>query len=421
MGGLRVRGRRKLSGSVRPSGAKNAALPLLAATVLSSSVSTLHKVPAISDVQVMFSILEKLGARIRRLHTQPDGDTFQVDCRELVSSQIPESLTRQMRSSVFLLGPLVARFGHASISYPGGCVIGPRPIDLHLSGLQALGVQISERGGYIHASTQGLRGAEIHLDVPSVGATEHLMMTAALAEGRTVIYNAAREPEIVDLEKFLVGMGARVQGAGSYAIVVDGVDELAGTEHTLIPDRIEAGTYLLAGAITGGEVEVTGVIQEHLEVVLAKLRAAGAVITSHGNSLRLRQADPIRPTNIRTQPYPGFPTDLQNPFLSLMTLAEGTSVITETIWSNRFKVAEELRRMGADIQVEDRVAIVRGVPRLTGAEVRSAEDLRGGAALVLAALAADGESIVHGARYIDRGYGGFVEKLQQLGAFIERL
>lgn len=421
MEGFHIRGGQPLYGTVRPSGAKNAALPLLAASVLAPAVSILHHVPDISDVHVMFAILGKLGARIRRLHSGPGGDTYEIDCRDLTPVPVPGELTRQMRSSIFLLGPLAARFGQARVSYPGGCVIGARPIDLHIAGLRAMGVEIEERGGFINAYAPSLHGAEIHLDVASVGATEHLMMTAALARGRTVIYNAAREPEIADLQNFLVGMGARVAGAGSYTIVIDGVAGLSGTEHTLIPDRIEAGTYLMAGAITGGEVTVTGVIPEHLEVVLAKLRSAGAVTTRSGSDLTLRQAERLSATNIRTQPYPGFPTDLQNPFLVLMALAEGTSVITETVWGNRFKVVEELRRMGAQVQVEDRIAIVRGVPRLSGAVVRADEDLRGGAALVLAALAAQGESLVMGARYIDRGYSHLVEKLHGLGASIERV
>ena len=418
--GFRIRGGRSLSGTVWVSGAKNAALPVLAATVLAPAICTLHKIPDIRDIQVMFAILNELGARIQRQHRAPEGDTYTVDCRDLHSTDLPEALTRQMRSSVFLLGPLVARFGHARVSYPGGCVIGPRPIDLHLAGLRALGVRIEERGGFIEASAERLRGVDIHLDVPSVGATEHLMMAAAVAEGRTVIHNAAREPEIVDLQRMLVAMGARVRGAGSYSIIIDGVEELHGAEHTIIPDRIEAGTFLLAGAITGGEVCVTGVVPEHLEAVLAKLREAGASIRREADRLTLRQAGRPRATNIKTQPYPGFPTDLQNPFLALMSIAEGTSVITETVWGNRFRVVEELRRMGADVQTEDRVAIIRGVPQLSGAEVQSAEDLRGGAALVLAALAATGESRVLGARYIDRGYAHLAKKLRLLGADIER-
>ena len=422
MEGFIIRGGTPLAGEVRVSGAKNAALPLLAATVLASDRFTLRRVPVIRDVQVMTGILSDLGASVSRAADADDRPAvLHVDTRGLMSSDIPASLMRQMRSSIFLLGPLLARFGRARASYPGGCVIGPRPIDLHLRGLRALGARITERGGYIWATAERLQGADIHLDVPSVGATEQLMMAATLARGRSVIRNAAKEPEIVNLQQLLVAMGARVRGAGTDTVVIDGVEELHGAEHEVIPDRIEAGTFLIAAAITGGDVVVRDVVPEHFEAAVAKLREAGARVSKGADWVRVRQVGRPGPTNLKTQPYPGFPTDLQNPFLALACVAEGVSVISETIWGNRFKVAEELRRMGADIQTEDRVAIVRGCEALTGAEVRATDDLRGGAALVLAGLAARGESLVLGAACVDRGYEGIEAKLRSLGADIRRL
>lgn len=421
MQGFLIRGGRALSGSVRVGGAKNAALPLLAATVLSGGVFRFRRVPDIRDVRVMTGILRSLGGETTYHPAGPGGNSeLVVDTRHLEGTEIPETLMREMRSSIVLLGPLLARFGRATASYPGGCVIGPRPIDLHLRGLRALGAEIEESGGYIWARAGRLRGADIHLDVPSVGATEQLMMAATLAEGRTVVRNAAKEPEVVDLQRLLRAMGARVHGAGTDTVVIDGVDRLYPADHEVMPDRIEAGTLLLAGAVTGGEVEVQGVEPDHLAPVLAKLREAGADVQVGPDRVRLRQV--VRPvaTNVRTQPYPGFPTDLQNPFLALMCTAEGTSVIAETIWGNRFKVAEELRRMGADIQTEDRIAIVRGVAQLTGAEVQATDDLRGGAALVLAGLGARGETRVLGAGCVDRGYERLEERLQGLGADICR-
>src|SRR5690606_19127429 len=366
-------------------------------------------------------ILRRLGGEVDYHPAEADRDAeLVVDTTHLEHTEIPESLMREMRSSIVLLGPLLARFGRARASYPGGCVIGPRPIDLHLRGLRALGACIEEGGGYIWARAERLRGADIHLDVPSVGATEQLMMAATLAQGRTVVRNAAKEPEILDLQRLLRAMGARVEGAGSDTVIIDGVSRLQPAEHEVMPDRIEAGTFLLAGAVTGGEVEVDGVVVEHIAPVLAKLRETGAEIVVSPGRVRLRQGVRPRATNVKTQPYPGFPTDLQNPFLTLMCTAEGTSVIAETIWGNRFKVAEELRRLGADIQTEDRIAIVRGVAQLTGAEVQATDDLRGGAALVLAGLGARGETRVLGAGCVDRGYERLEERLQGLGADICR-
>lgn len=421
MQGFLIRGGRVLAGSVRVGGAKNAALPLLAATVLAGGVFRFRRVPDIRDVRVMAEILRRLGGEVDYHPAEADRDAeLVVDTTHLEHTEIPESLMREMRSSIVLLGPLLARFGRARASYPGGCVIGPRPIDLHLRGLRALGAHIEEGGGYIWARADRLRGADIHLDVPSVGATEQLMMAATLARGRTVVRNAAKEPEISDLQQLLRAMGARVHGAGTDTVVIDGVPRLRPADHEVMPDRIEAGTFLLAGAVTQGEVEVEGVVPEHMSPVLAKLREAGAHIEVAQQRVRLRQGGRPTATNVKTQPYPGFPTDLQNPFLTLMCTAEGTSVIAETIWGNRFKVAEELRRMGADIQTEDRIAIVRGVVELTGAEVQATDDLRGGAALVLAGLGARGETRVLGAGCVDRGYERLAERLQGLGAEIER-
>ncbi len=411
---LIIEGGRSLEGSVEVHGAKNAALPLLAGTVLSAGDCVFDGVPQLVDVAVMLEILEQLGAQVRR-----EGGTLTIAGGNVDRGEVSEGLVRRMRSSIFLMGPLLARLGRVVLSYPGGCAIGPRPIDLHLAGLAAMGARIHEDHGYIHARADRLVGAAIHLDFPSVGATENLMMAASLAHGTTWIRNAAREPELVDLANFLNAMGARVQGAGSDCVRVEGVRELGGVRHRPIPDRIEAGTLMAAAAITGGEVCLYRVRPEHLTAVTSKLREAGAAVEEAGDGLRLRGPDRPRATNLRTLPYPGFPTDLQPQMVALLSLAEGTSLVTENIFENRFGHVEELRRMGAQLATEGRGLTVQGVERLSGARV-VATDLRSGAALVLAGLAAQGRTVVEGVDHVDRGYQALEETLARLGARIRR-
>lgn len=408
---LAIVGGRPLKGTVRVHGAKNAALPILAASVLATGKCSIHDVPELTDIQVMLQILESIGSRVWR-----EGKTIHIDPSHLHRFEIPEHMMRQMRSSIFLMGPILARFGSVRISKPGGCTIGSRPIDLHLKGLKILGAEIEEKGGFIHCTAQRLRGDHIYLDIPSVGATENLMMAATLAEGMTTIGNAAREPEIVDLARFLNKMGARIQGAGEDTITIHGVNLLHATRHTIIPDRIVAGTLLLAGAITCGEISLSNVIPGHLGVVLTKLREAGVEIKVERDIINLRSRGEIYAVDrIQTAPYPGFPTDLQAPFMSLLTIAKGSSIISETIFEERFKHVSELRRMGANIRVDLRTAFVQGVPELTGASVE-ATDLRAGAALVIAALAAKGVSYINNVYHIDRGYERIEDVLKELGA-----
>lgn len=414
-----IRGGRRLVGRVRVSGAKNAVLPILAASLLTDQECVIRDAPQLKDVAVMIQILRRLGAEVD-LDTGGPEAAIRVRARDLTSAEVPEPLVRQMRSSVFLMGPLLGRMGRVRLSYPGGCAIGPRPINFHLQGLQALGAVISERAGYIEAEGADLRGTTVHLDEPSVGATENVIMAAVLARGTTVITNAAREPEIVDLASFLNSMGARVSGAGTDAVRVEGVGRLGGSDYRVIPDRIEAGTLLVAASITGGDVVLENVIPEHLKSPLAKLREAGAMVAVGSASVRLVGPDRPAAVDLKTMPYPGFPTDLQSQFMALLAVADGTSVITETIFENRFKVAAELRRMGAQITVDGRVAVVRGVPRLSGTVVEAMEDLRGGAALVIAGLAARGETVVEGIRHIERGYEVMDAKLRHLSARIWR-
>ncbi|MBE3584885.1 UDP-N-acetylglucosamine 1-carboxyvinyltransferase [Desulfofundulus thermocisternus] len=411
-----ITGGNPLQGSVRVSGSKNATLPILAACLLHGAPDIIRQAPALKDVETMCDVLEYLGARVKR-----EGDSIAVDTTHIHSVEVGEDLMRRMRASNLVLGPLLGRFHRVRISHPGGCNIGSRPMNLHLKGLRALGARIEEKFGYINVEADRLEGAEIHLDVPSVGATENIMMAAVLARGTTVIRNAAREPEIVDLQNFLNRMGARIKGAGTDVIRIEGVEHLESVEHTVIPDRIEAGTHLVAAAITGGEVTVTSVIPEHLEAVLAKLKEMGFQVEVGDDWIRLDARDMRpRPVDIKTLPYPGFPTDMQPQMMALACLAEGTSVITETIFENRFKHVSELLRMGADIKVEGQAAIVRGVKKLTGAPVM-ATDLRAGAALVLAAFAAENGSVIEGVEHIDRGYEKIEQKYTALGARIIRV
>lgn len=414
-----VRGGVRLRGQVRVNGAKNATLPILAACLLTPSECVVLDAPRLRDTAVMQQILTSLGARVDVECAGHPRRALVVRADVLNGHEVPDHLVGEMRSSIFLMGPLLGRVGRVRISHPGGCAIGPRPIDLHLAGLQALGASIRERGGYIEAETPGLRGAEIHLDFPSVGATENLMMAAALAEGITLIRNAAKEPEIVDLQNFLNTLGARIRGAGTGDIRVDGVERLGGGEHAVIPDRIEAGTLLAGVGSAGGEVRLTNVIPEHLEALIAKLREAGLEIRRDPDALIARADPPLRATDFKTLPYPGFPTDMQPQVMAMMCTAQGISIIGETIFPNRFNHAAELRRMGADIRVEGAAAVVRGVSRLSGAAVH-ATDLRSGAALILAGLGAEGTTEVYGAQHVDRGYEGFELQLQSAGADVRR-
>ncbi|RKO67452.1 UDP-N-acetylglucosamine 1-carboxyvinyltransferase [Desulfofundulus salinus] len=410
-----ITGGNPLRGTVRASGSKNATLPILAACLLHGTPNVIQQVPALKDVATMCDVLEYLGARVNR-----EGDSIRVDATHIQSLEVGEDLMRRMRASNLVLGPLLGRFRRVKISYPGGCNIGSRPMNLHLKGLKALGARIEEKFGYITVEADKLVGAEIHLDVPSVGATENIMMAAVLARGTTIIRNAAREPEIVDLQNFLNRMGARIKGAGTDVIRVEGVKHLYSVEHAVIPDRIEAGTHLVAAAITGGDVTVTNVIPEHVEPVLAKLKEMGFLVETGDEYVRLVAQGRPRAVDIKTLPHPGFPTDMQPQMMALACLAEGTSVITETVFENRFKHVSELRRMGADIKVEGQTAIVKGVERLTGAPVM-ATDLRAGAALVLAALVAENGTVVEGVEHIDRGYERLEQKYAALGARIVRV
>jgi len=409
-----VKGEVQLCGNVRISGAKNATLPIMAATLLCSGISIIHDVPYLSDIQAMQDILILLGAKIRR-----QGHTMLIDTSNVSKVEIPEHLMREMRASVFLMGPLLGRFRKVRLSYPGGCAIGPRPINLHIKALEKIGAIVDESFGFIDAEAKELTGGEINFDFPSVGATENAMMAAALAKGTTIIRNAAREPEIADLQAILNKMGAKINGAGTDTIRVEGVARLVPAEHTVMFDRIEAGTFLTAGVMTHGDIVVENVVPEYLFSVTDKLQDIGAKIITGKDYIRIKAGE-LRGVDIKTLPYPGFPTDLQAPMLSLVTIAKGTSIITETIFENRFKHVDELTRMGAKIKVEGRTAIIRGVAKLTGAIV-AAPDLRAGSALVLAALAAEGTSEIEQVYHIERGYENIDKKMQALGANIVKV
>ena len=414
MGPIVVRGGRNLAGEVRVAGAKNSALKLIAAALLAPGRSRITNVPNISDVATMADVVAGLGAVVER-----EDHTLVIDATELTSYEAPYEVVSRMRASVAVLGPLVARLGRARVAMPGGCNIGSRKVDMHISGLQALGVKFEFEHGYIDATApDGLHGATVMLEFPSVGATENLLMAAVLAEGRTTIENAAREPEIADLAAFLQALGATIEGAGSATIVIDGVQRLAPATHTVVGDRIEAGTFLVAGALAGGPVTVRGVDPGHMDMVLLKLEQAGCLIETAPDTITVKRDGPIRPADIQTLPYPGFPTDMQPQLMAVMALAEGDSVITENVFENRFMFADELVRMGAVIRIEGHHALIKGVSSLSGAPVRC-PDLRAGAALVIAGLVADGETTIIDTYHIERGYEGFVEKLAALGADIE--
>lgn len=413
-----VEGTGKLQGSVEVSGAKNSALKLIAASLLGQGRSVLHRVPLISDIEVMSQVLQGLGATVER-----SDHTLVIDTTNVNNAETPYELVSKMRASISVLGPLIARFGRARVSMPGGCQIGARKIDMHLVGLEALGVKFDIDHGYLEATCpEGLKGTEVSLEFPSVGATENLMMASVVAEGTTYIVNAAREPEIVDLAIMLNEMGAKITGAGTSVIEVEGValDSLHPCEHTTVGDRIEAGTFLTGGALTGGPVTVTGIDPSYLRMALMKFEEMGCQVEVGEDSITVSREAPLAPIDIQTLPHPGFPTDLQAQFMLLASQAQGVSVISENVFENRFMFASELRRMGADVAIEDHHAIVRGAAHLQGADV-SSTDLRAGATLVLAGIIAEGETRVHCVNHIDRGYEDYVGKLSSLGATLQRV
>ena len=414
---LQITGGTPLAGEVRISGAKNAALPILAATLLAQTPVSVGNVPHLQDVTTMIELLGRMGVSV----TIDDRMRVEVDASTINDCVAPYELVRTMRASIVVLGPLLARFGKADVSLPGGCAIGARPVNLHVDGLRAMGADIQIENGYIRAKADRLVGTRLVLDTVTVTGTENLLMAATLAKGETIIENAAREPEVVDLANFLSAMGAQISGAGTDCIVVQGVERLTGANYDVLPDRIETGTYLVAGAITGGHVKIKGTRPDHLDAVLLKLREAGAHIETGDSWIDLdMRGRRLQAVDIRTAPYPAFPTDMQAQFAALNTVAEGVSAVTETIFENRFMHMLEMRRLGADIRIEGNTAIIRGVPRLTAAPVM-ATDLRASASLVLAALVAQGTTEIHRIYHIDRGYERIEEKLEQLGAQIKRI
>ncbi|MDR4124718.1 UDP-N-acetylglucosamine 1-carboxyvinyltransferase [Yanghanlia caeni] len=413
---LLIRGGRPLHGEVAISGAKNAALPILCAGLLTSDTLVLDNVPELRDIGTTLRLLERLGVAYRNGR----GRHVELAASQVSSVEAPYELVKTMRASILVLGPLLARFGEARVSLPGGCAIGQRPVDQHIRGLAAMGAEIRIERGYVVARAKRLKGATIRTDMVTVTGTENLMMAATLAEGRTILENAAREPEVVDLAELLIKMGARIQGHGTDRIVIDGVERLHGAEHRIVPDRIEAGTFLCAVGATGGEIVLRDTAAHTMGAILDKLREAGVHIEEDGSLIRARMIARPRATGFRTQEYPGFPTDMQAQLMALNTIAEGTAVIVETIFENRYMHAPELSRMGAHIEVEGDTAVVTGVPALSGAAVM-ATDLRASASLVIAGLAAEGETCVDRIYHLDRGYERMEEKLRTLGADIQRL
>ncbi|MCS7459983.1 UDP-N-acetylglucosamine 1-carboxyvinyltransferase [Paenibacillus doosanensis] len=410
-----VRGGQRLSGRVRIHGAKNAVLPIIAASILGTEgESVIHDAPPLDDVIVINKVLESLGVKI-----EYKDETIRVNARNITTCEAAYELVRKMRASFLVMGPLLARMGQARISLPGGCAIGTRPIDQHLKGFEAMGAEIELGQGFIEARVSGrLKGAKVYLDVASVGATENIMMAATLAEGTTTIENAAKEPEIVDLANYLNAMGAKIRGAGTGLIRIDGVERLRGAVHTVIPDRIEAGTYMIAAAITGSDLYIEGAIGDHLRPVISKMQEMGVHITEDENGLRVYTDRPLRSVDVKTLPYPGFPTDMQSQMMALLLTADGTSIVTETVFENRFMHVEQFVNMNAQIKVDGRAAVISGGTKLRGAKV-CATDLRAGAALVLAALAAEGETEITGIHHIERGYVDIAAKLRMVGADVQ--
>ncbi|MEG2174112.1 MAG: UDP-N-acetylglucosamine 1-carboxyvinyltransferase [Oscillospiraceae bacterium] len=411
-----IRGGTSMSGEVTISGAKNAAVAILPATILAKGCCVIENVPDISDVDVLLGILDTLGAKTRHL----DRNTLEIDTSGVNSTVVPYEQARAMRASYYFLGALLGRGNEANVSMPGGCDFGVRPIDQHIKGFEALGAQIAIVGGMINASAASLTGCHIHFDVVSVGATVNVMMAAVRARGITILENVAKEPHIVDLANFLNSMGADIRGAGTDVIKIHGVDVLRPSTYSIIPDQIEAGTYMVLAAATGSDILIKNVIPKHLESIVDKLVAAGTTIEDFDDSIRVIGRSPIERVNVKTLPHPGFPTDMQPQITAMLCCAQGTSIITESVWDGRFKYVDELKRMGASILVDGKMAVVEGVARLTGAPVK-ATDLRAGAALVIAALMAEGVTEIEDVGHIERGYVGFVEKLQSVGADISRV
>lgn len=412
---LLINGGTALKGQVEISGSKNAILPIMAASLMSSGEVILNGVPELEDIHVMSEALTILGAKVKR-----EKNVLIIDGRFVDSCELPEHVSRRMRASNLVMGALLGRFKHTRVAYPGGCAIGSRPMDLHIKGFRNMGYEITEEHGLMVGKAVSASGKETMLDVPSVGATENIMMAAAMTPGTTIIRNAAREPEIVDLQNFLNRMGARIKGAGLDTIRIEGVETLGSVEHSVIPDRIEAGTFMVAAAISRGDVWIENIVSEHLQPLVAKLNEVGVEIVPWSGGIRVLGKHRYNPTDIKTMPYPGFPTDMQAQMMTLLATIEGTSVIVETIFENRFMQVPELRRMGADIKVEGRVAIIKGTQKWEGASVEST-DLRAGAALILAGIYADGETQIGKLEHIDRGYEKIHEKLKNLGADVQRV
>jgi UDP-N-acetylglucosamine 1-carboxyvinyltransferase len=415
---LLIKGGRQLQGEVVISGAKNAALPELCATLLTAEPVTLTNVPRLQDVNTTLKLLRMMGVQAERNESQPD--TVAINASNVTSREATYDLVKTMRASILVLGPLLARFGEAKVSLPGGCAIGSRPVDQHIKGMQAMGAEITVEHGYIHAKTKRLKGARITTDMVTVTGTENLMMAAVLAEGETVLENAAQEPEVPDLAEMLIKMGAKIEGHGSSKIRIQGVDRLGGVDHRIVPDRIEAGTFLCAVAAAGGDVTLRRARADHLDAVVDKLRDAGATIESGADWIRIRNDKRLRAVGFRTSEYPAFPTDMQAQFMALDCIAEGTARITETIFENRYMHVNELVRLGAKIEVDGHTAVVQGVPKLSGATVM-ATDLRASASLVIAGLVAEGETVVDRIYHLDRGYDQMETKLRGIGADIERI
>jgi UDP-N-acetylglucosamine 1-carboxyvinyltransferase len=411
---LTIEGGRPLKGEIKISGAKNSALPILIGTLLTDEPCIIHNVPSLDDIETVIGLLVFLGKNIIR-----QNDRLEVTAGPTLYGEAPYELVRKMRASVVVMGPLLTRLGRVKVSMPGGCAIGGRPINIHLEGFKALGAEIQLEEGYVTAEAKRLKGANIVFDFASVGATENLMMAAALAQGTTTITGAAKEPEITDLANFLNSMGARIDGAGSHTITIEGVARLHGTEHEVIPDRIETGTYMIAAAITQGELNLTPARPDHLRALIVKMQQAGITVTETENSIHVKAAKEIKPVDAETEVFPGFPTDLQAQWMSLMALAKGTAWVSERVFENRFMHVGELQRMGAQIQVKGNSASIEGPATLSGADVM-VSDLRAGAALVLAGLAAEGKTVIHRVYHLDRGYENLEEKLNAVGARIKR-
>ncbi len=415
MNKLVIRGGKRLKGEVEISGAKNAALPIVAASLLASGTSMVSRVPNLKDVLTIGQLIRHLGAEF----SHEDNKTV-INTERIRIFEAPYELVRTMRASILVLGPLVAKFGKAKVSLPGGCAIGARPINLHLMGFEKMGAKIELESGYVMAKAKRLKGASVYFDIPTVTGTENLMMAATLAKGMTLLENAAREPEVVDLANALISMGAKIKGAGESVIEIEGVDELRPLNYSVIPDRIETGTFMIFAGITGGDIIIKGCKLEHLDAPIIKLKEAGLVFEHRTEGIRVIGPSRPKATDIKTMPYPGFPTDMQAQFMALMSMAEGTSMIKETIFENRFMHVAELKRMGADITVEGSTAMVKGVSRLKGAPLM-ATDLRASASLIVAALAAEGETVIHRIYHLERGYEKMEEKLLRLGAYVRKM